>query len=63
MLGIVAGKSRSRKAALKTLGEPATARLPVEAELAKAEAELTREKAEAGGNGASWLQTAVPARV
>ncbi len=36
------------KAALKTLGEPATASLPVEAELAKAEAELTREKAEAG---------------
>ncbi len=38
----------ARKAALKTLGEPATARLPVEAELAKAEAELTRERAEAG---------------
>ena len=35
------------KAALKTLGEPATAKLPVEAELAKAEAELAREKAEA----------------
>ena len=36
------------KAALKTLGEPATASLPVEAELANADAELTREKAEAG---------------
>ena len=42
-----AQRNIANRAALKTIGEPAAARFPAEAKLAKVEPELTREKAEA----------------